>query len=134
MFAALLPLLLPAIVPAVIGGVGQIINKLTGVKGAEPKNVDEAIRLMEADIKRLQVIAQLDTPSGNISKWVADLRASFRYLLAGFFVFATAIVLIASVYTQVSDPLVDNLLQIDGSIFSFFFGDRLYFHYQKKGK
>jgi len=84
----ILPALLPALGDAIRGGVAR----LTGGTGAQPQNVDEYIRVQEADIKRLQALAELDRPAGNISLWVANLRASARYL-ATFAVILNAIVL-----------------------------------------
>src|SRR4030066_1623754 len=81
--SALLALLLPALVPVASDAVRGIISKFTGGAGAIPQNVDEEIRLMNAKTENLKALADLDRPAGNISQWVADLRASFRYVAAG---------------------------------------------------
>lgn len=126
---ALLSLLLPALVPVASDAVRGIIAKFTGGAGAIPQNVDEEIRLMEAKTKNLQALAELDKPAGNISQWVADLRASFRYIAAGLIILAALLTL----YIPTDIELADIAWQAAGSAFSFIFGDRMY-SYIKRGK
>ena len=130
---ALLALLLPAFLPVVADGLRGIFSWFTGGRGAQPQNVEEAIKLMEAEAKKLSALADLDRPSGTISQWVADLRASFRYLAAGIIIVATILAVFAQGAGLPIDPtLLDALLQLSGSVFSFIFGDRLYFHLKQK--
>ena len=130
---ALLALLLPAFLPVVADGLRGIFSWFTGGSGAKPQNVEEAIKLMEAEAKKLSALADLDRPSGTISQWVADLRASFRYLAAGIIIVATILAVFAQGAGLPIDPtLLDALLQLSGSVFSFIFGDRLYFHLKQK--
>ena len=130
---ALLALLLPAFLPVVADGLRGIFSWFTGGSGAKPQNVEEAIKLMEAEAKKLSALADLDRPSGTISQWVADLRASFRYLAAGIIIVATLLAVFAQGAGLPIDPtLLDALLQLSGSVFSFIFGDRLYFHLKQK--
>lgn len=49
-------------------------------------SVDDEIKLENSQIERLKALAVLDTPVGNPSQWVVDLRASFRYIACGVFV------------------------------------------------
>lgn len=77
---ALISALAPAAVEALknlFGGLGRKIGGLS---------VDDEIKLAGAATDRLKALAQLDTPVGNPSQWVVDLRASFRYIAAGVFV------------------------------------------------
>lgn len=126
---ALLSLLLPALVPVASDAVRGIISKFTGGAGAIPQNVDEEIRLMNAKTENLKALAELDRPSGNISQWVADLRASFRYIAAGVVVLAAVVTLFAPVTKEITE-LAWNAA---GSVWSFLFGDRMY-SYIKRGK
>ena len=130
----ILGMLLPALLPAVADGLKGVFQKFFG--GTKPVNVDEQIKLMSAEVDRLKVIAELDKPSDKISVWVADLRASFRYLSAGFILLATMIFVAFYFWLIYADPsnkaiatlipILDILLQLAGSVFSFMFGDRLY--------
>lgn len=125
----LLGLILPAVLPVVVDGVKALINRLTGGGLAQPASVDEAIRLMQADAERLKALAQLDAPAANISQWVADLRASFRYLAAGVIILGVLVMFTASAFGAPVDADVLSLgLQLMGSVFAFIFGDRLYAH------
>ena len=121
----ILPALLPALGDAIRGGVAR----LTGGTGAQPQNVDEYIRVQEADIKRLQALAELDRPAGNISLWVANLRASARYL-ATFAVILNAIVL-SFVPGVVSDSVLVLSWDLASGGFFYLFGDRAYFHLKR---
>jgi len=123
LMSALLALILPALVPMVTDTVRGIINKFTGGAGAQPNNVAEAIQLMKAETERLQAVAALDTPNPNISKWVADLRASCRYIIA------ILVVLNAIVCMYAPGVPEDNIvmsLTLAGSVWSFLFGERMY--------
>lgn len=77
---AIISALAPAAVDALkslFGGLGRKIGGLS---------VDDEIKLAGASVERLKALAVLDTPVGNPSQWVVDLRASFRYIAAGIFV------------------------------------------------
>lgn len=127
--SALLSLLLPALVPVASDAVRGIISKFTGGAGAIPQNVDEEIRLMEAKTKNLQALAELDKPAGNISQWVADLRASFRYIAAGVVILAA----VTTLFAPVEKELAEIAWQAAGSVWAFVFGDRMWM-YIKRGK
>ena len=130
---ALLALLLPAFLPVVADGLRGIFSWFTGGTGAKPQNVEEAIKLMEAEAKKLAALAELDRPAGEISQWVADLRASFRYIAAGVILIGTMLAIFAQgAGLAIDAALLDALLQLSGSVFSFMFGDRLYFHLKQK--
>ena len=147
--SALLSLVLPALVPAGIDiakeGFKGLWQKLFG--GTKPVTVDDQVKLMNAqndarriDIERLNAIAKLDQPSQNISRWVADLRASFRYIAAGIIILGT-VVLACMYFYMVSDkpeyqktlfPVLMLFAELSGSVFSFMFGDRVYFHLKRE--
>ena len=127
--SALLALLLPALVPVASDAVRGIISKFTGGAGAIPQNVDEEIKLMNAKTENLKALADLDRPAGNISQWVADLRASFRYVAAGVVILAAVVTLFA----PVQKDLTELAWQAAQSVWAFVFGDRMY-SYIKRGK
>ena len=136
---AILGMVLPALLPAMADGFKGLFNKFFG--SAEPVNVDDKVKLMAAEVSKLQALAQLDAPSANISTWVADLRASFRYIAAGVIILCTMAFVMMYFWFCYADPkntalplvmpVLDVLLQMAGSIFSFMFGDRLYLSLKK---
>jgi hypothetical protein len=78
---------------------------------------------MDAETRKMQALAALDAPAANISKWVADLRASCRYIIA--------IVVVIAAVTSVYVPTVtlvetDLLVNLAGSVWSFLFGERMH--------
>lgn len=128
---ALLATLLPGLFPPIMDGMKAIINKFTGASGYDPKSIDDAVKLMEAQAKFASAMAVLDKPEGNISSWVSNLRASFRYLAAAVIILGTLIMIIIDGLTdgKAVDPQYMNaMLQMTASTFSFIFGDRLYLH------
>lgn len=124
----ILSLVVPALIPAVADGLRGVFNKLTGGAGAKPANVEEQIKLMAAENERLKALAELDRPSEKISPWVADLRASFRYIAGGLIILAA----VSSLYVRTDLYLQDAVWNLAGSVFAFLFGDRMYFKFVKK--
>lgn len=121
--------MLPAFAPVISDAIRGIIGRITNGAGARPQNVEEEIKLMEARTRNLQALADLDKPSGNISQWVADLRASFRYIAAGVVVMAAVL----TIFIETPIEVADLAWQAAQSVWSFIFGDRMY-AYIKKGK
>ncbi|HOX22380.1 MAG TPA: hypothetical protein PLL10_02870, partial [Elusimicrobiales bacterium] len=77
---------------------------------------------------KMRVLAELDKPSEKISPWVADLRASFRYVCAGVIVLTA---MVCGVYAVINVPemrlpVVSSFLELTGAAFSFIFGERMY--------
>ena len=112
--------ILTALLPIAQDGVRAVINRFTGNAGAQPANTDEAIRLIEAETQRLQAIAQIDTPTGDVSRWVNDLRSLQRPIAAGMILLAYWYTLIAVVDVQIQ-MTVANLA---ASVVFYLFGDR----------
>ena len=128
---ALLSLIIPALLPMFSDTVRGVVNKWTDGKGAQPANIAEKISLMKAENERLEALAKLDAPAANISGWVADLRASCRYLIA----IAVVLAAILSVYVPgVSESDTDTLVTLAGSVWSFLFGERMQIGIRKAGK
>lgn len=120
---------LPALLPALIDGVRGLLGRLTGGAGAKPQNVQEVIALMQADTARLQALAQLDSPAGPISGWVADWRALQRpvacLLVIGAYVVA--------VFNTLPAETIATLGVYAQMVTFYLFGDRSY-SYFKTGK
>ena len=125
---ALLGLILPALLPVLADGAKGIFNFFTGGATAEPANMDERIKLMGAELETLKALAALDQPSPNISLWVADLRASFRYIAAGLIVLGGLVGVGTVLFIDATAaPFVNSYLQgVVGPVFSFMFGQRMY--------
>jgi hypothetical protein len=104
------------------------VNRLTGGAGAQPANVAEAIQLMEADVKRMQAMAELDKVE-NTSQWVNDVRAMQRPV-------AVALILIVwmgVVFTPSVDEEVLNIVANLASAAVFYLlGDRTYLYFKRK--
>lgn len=138
----LLTLLLPALLPAGVDALktlgSSIIGKVFGTAGAQPKSVDEYVRLVAAETEKLKAIAALDTSGGaSPSQWVVDYRAASRYILATIilgmtFVSVISYVVFPSLQTEAAGWAVDALLQLSQSVFAFMFGDRVYLALNKK--
>lgn len=124
----ILSLVVPALIPAVADGLRGVFNKLTGNAGAKPANVEEQIKLMAAENERLKALAELDRPAENISSWVADLRASFRYIAGGLIIVSA----VSTLYFNADLLVQDAVWNLAGSVFAFLFGDRMYFKFVKR--
>ena len=129
MLSSVASLILPALVPVVSDGVRGIIAKFTGGAGGQPQNVEERVKLMESEAAKLQALAALDGVNGEPSKWIINLRASFRYviisaimLFTGFIVFTPDIV---------GTSVVAIFLDMTGACMSFVIGERMYLTLRK---
>jgi len=128
--SALLTVLLPALLPAAADGVRGIFARLTGGKGAQPQNIGEVIQLMQAETERLKTLAQLDTVTGEIHKWVADLRALQRPAISTLIIVAY---MMAIANKGVSQETLDAIGSYAQMVTFYLFGDRAY-NYMKKGR
>jgi len=125
----LLTTLLPALLPSFADGLRGIFARITGGKGAQPQNINEVITLMNAETERLKTVAALDSPTGTVHTWVADLRALQRPAIATMIIVAyiTAISISAPADTVAS--LADYVQMVT----FYLFGDRAY-SYRKAGR
>ena len=126
---SLLSLILPALVPAFADGARGLIAKFTGGAGGQPQNIKERIELMKAESEKLQALAALDTPNGEPSKWIIDLRASFRYIIISSIMIFTAIVVFNP--DIVGATVVAVFLDMTGACMSFVIGERMYLTLKK---
>jgi hypothetical protein len=118
--------LLPALVPAAVDGAKSLIGGLTGNKAAQPQTFTDLVEWEKLGLEKLRTLAQLDQPAGNISRWVADLRASARYIavfviLGGYGVLAT----IDALYKPVTSGVLEQWAMLAQSAVFFLLGDRV---------
>lgn len=124
MIGTLLATVLPAFIPVVTDGVKMVISKFTGVEMGEPKNFKDWLELKKLEIEKLKVLGELDKPGANISTWVADFRASFRYFAVGFIIISTTVYYFLP---GAKDPAIVNYFgQLAASATFFIIGDRVY--------
>ena len=124
MFGSIVSLILPALVPAFADGARGLIAKFTGGAGGQPQNITERIELMKAESEKLQALAALDSPTGEPSKWIIDLRASFRYVIISSIMIFTAVVVFNP--DIVGATVVAVCLDMTGACMSFVIGERMY--------
>jgi len=124
MFGSIVSLILPALVPAFADGARGLIAKFTGGAGGQPQNITERIELMKAEAEKLQALAALDSPTGEPSKWIVDLRASFRYVIISSIMIFTAVVVFNP--DIVGATVVAVCLDMTGACMSFVIGERMY--------
>jgi hypothetical protein len=129
MFGSIVSLILPALVPAFADGARGLIAKFTGGAGGQPQNITERIELMKAEAEKLQALAALDSPSGEPSRWIVDLRASFRYIIISAIMVFTAIVVFNPDIVGASVVVV--FLDMTGACMSFVIGERMYLTLKK---
>ena len=128
MFGGLASLIFPALMPTLADGVRGIFAKFSGGAGGTPQNVGERIQLMQAETARLQALADIDKPSGEPSRWVTDLRSSFRYIAIMLIWVAT----IGAVFTPTIAPNITlMMLDLSGACMSFVIGERMYLTLKK---
>ena len=128
--SSILSLIFPAFVPALTDGFGAIINKITGNQGGQPQNVEERVKLMEAESAKLQALAALDNPNiGQPKQWIIDLRYSFRYvIILSILIFTGVIVWFPN---AVGESVVAIFLDMTGACMSFIIGERMYLRIKK---
>lgn len=119
--------LIGALVPVGVEAVKQLIVNFSG--GVKPTTIAEQIELNNAEIERLKALAALDTPVGNPSQWVVDLRASSRYIGA----LVTIAVGLSTLYVEGMPEQVKVIgLEAANIAFGFLFGTRIVVAWQKK--
>jgi len=120
--------ILTALLPAATDGVRALINHFSGGAGAKPMNVDETVKLMEAqtaardsDVKRLEALHTIDQVE-NVSQWVNNVRAMQRPV-------AVAVILatwVASCYITMPIELAQGISNMASSVVFYLFGERGY--------
>jgi hypothetical protein len=115
----LLETIVGALVPIGVEGIKQAIGKWTG--GIKAVTVEDQIKLDEAGVRRLEAVAKLDTPIGQPSQWVVDLRASARYL-GSLLVIGVGV---STLYIPVDITIQSLALEAANIAFGFLFGSRI---------
>lgn len=115
----LLETIVGALVPIGVEGIKQVIGKWAG--SVKAVTVDDQIKLDEADIRKLEAVAKMDTPVGQPSQWVIDLRASARYIGA-LLVIAVGV---STLYIPVDITIQALALEAANIAFGFLFGSRI---------
>jgi hypothetical protein len=121
----ILATILPGLLPAVLDGAKMLFSKITGISMGEPKSFSERLEWHKAETDRLRVVSDLDKVVGEISRWVANLRASFRYIFVGLIIIITLIYGLFYKWIGVQQ-VWDVLSQLSGSSMFFILGDRVY--------
>lgn len=112
--------LLGALIPIGAEALKQGVSKLMG--GVKPATIEEQIKLDQSEIARMEALAKLDTPVGQPSQWVIDLRAAARYVGA----LAVITAGIVSLYVPDLDATVKLVaLEASNIAFGFLFGSRI---------
>ena len=114
-----------ALVPVGAEAVKQLINKFVG--GVKPATIEEQIQLDRLDVERAQALAALDTPVGQPSQWVVDLRASARYVGA---LVVIGVGIIGLFVPDVDDNIKSMGLEAANIAFGFLFGSRIVSHWK----
>lgn len=111
--------MLASLIPVGMDIIKRVANRvITGRK----ITVQEEIQIIEAETKRLQALAELDKPEGNISKWVADFRASFRYMFCAAILVSTLLCVVLGAPKEVTGYMLDLL----SGVTFFLIGHRTY--------
>lgn len=109
-----------ALVPVGVEAIKRLVERFTG--GVLPTTVEDAVKLSEIEIKRLEAIAALDDPHGTPSQWVVDLRASSRYIASLCVIFSGISVFFIP---QIPAPVLAIAAEAVSTVFGFLFGSRL---------
>lgn len=126
----ILTTLVPALLPAFSDGLRGLFARLTGGKGAMPQNIEEVVKIGDLEIRRLEVLARLDTPAGDIYKWAATARALQRPAMATIILGIYAYALAASLPAEIVLVLGDYV----SMVLFYLFGDKTYNTVKGRGK
>lgn len=113
-----------ALLPAITDGAKMIFGKFFG--DANPKNVDDVIKLRASDVQRIEAMAKLDA-AGDVHRWVNDVRAMQRPLAVILVVGAWVV----SVTTTVTPEVQELNANLASSVVFYLFGDRTYLSLKK---
>ena len=115
-----------AFIPVIADGARGLFARFNGDAGAAPQNVEEAVRLREADTARLVALAQLDQV-GDTYKWVNAVKGLQRP-------FVIASVFAAYVYARLTmDVMPPDLVDYTAMVGFYLFGDRVNMYARRRG-
>lgn len=120
--------ILAALVPSAIDGIKALIGKFTGNKPTIV-NSDDYEKVTAADVSKLNALAALDSPAGNVSVWVNNVRAMQRPPV----VYAVTLAWLIGAFGFMPEQNFVMVSNIAATVFFYLFGDRtnLYF---KRGR
>lgn len=118
---------LPILLDLIRSAGGAVSRKWLGL------SVDDQIKLDSANVERLKALASLDNPYGEPSKWVVNLRGSFRYVAAGILVLAGVGLAAYGSYSNDPESLTTGI-ELASAPFGFIFGERLVLTYRGGAK
>lgn len=110
-------------IPIIGDLIKRIANKFIGPK-SDPNAL---IRLAEAEVKKLEAIAKLDSV-GNVSQWVDNIRGLLRPVSAMVIVSA----FVGSIFIGAPEHVISLLGEISGAVLFYLFGERTVMHWNKK--
>ncbi len=122
----ILETILSALVPVGVEGIKQVITRFTG--GVRPTSVAEQIQFDQNEVTKLEALAKLDTPVGQPSQWVVDLRASARYIGA---LLVIAVGIGSLFIPGVTETVQTLALEAANIAFGFLFGTRILANFRK---
>ena len=122
----ILETIIGALVPVAAEGLKGAANKWFGT-GVKPQTIDDQIKLDDAEIRKLEAIAKLDSPGGTPSQWVIDLRASSRYVMGGVIIAGA----IGTLFVAVPIEVQRTALEAANVVFGFLFGGRIVSSWKK---
>jgi len=126
---SILSLIFPAFLPVLTDGARGIFAKISGGAGGQPQNVDERVKIIQAETEKLQALAALDKPIGEPSQWIVDMRAAYRYIIiSAIMIFTGVVVFFPSI---VGPSVVAVFLDMTGCCMSFIIGERIYIGLKK---
>jgi hypothetical protein len=129
--AAAITAIISAVLPGAMDWIGALVNRWTGGAGALPKNVDEVIKLKQAEVAQLEALAKLDAPGPNVSPWVSDLRASFRPIIA---IGSLCVAIAATFVTGLPEEALATIYMFASTVTAYLFGERMWFGMKGFGK
>ena len=125
---------LTAFIPAAIDGVKGLFNKFSGGAQAQPANFAEYLQAGDLEINRLEAIAKLDQPGSDVSRWVNNLRASSRYIIAYAIIVVWCVTAVVSIWVFVDDSILMWIGGMASSVMFFMFGDRVNMHLNARSR
>lgn len=122
----LLTTALSALLPAAVDGIKSFIGSKTGNKPAV-LTAEDYSKVVDADIRKLEVLSKLDSPGGETSKWANNLRSVQRPAVV-------MLVLLAWLYGAVfglPGDVFQTVSQLASTVFFYLFGDRTNLYLKK---
>lgn len=126
MLTSLLLSALTAFIPVGMDTIKGLSNKWLGGAQFQPSNFADYVQLQQLDVEKLKALSQLDAPGGPISPWVANLRASTRYLITWAVILTWVAIELISIKVPVEDAIISDVQIMSNAVMFFLFGDRVY--------